>query len=419
MHVLTSIRRSIPAPVLAVCAILAGCAAADDGSPGVVVRDSAGVEIVENRMPAWTDDAGWTLADSPRVRIGVVDGDPEYQFFQVRDGILLSDGRIVVLDGGDREFRFYDEAGRFLGKGGAEGAGPGEFGYPIAIHRLPDDRLAVWDARDTRRLVFGPDGSFVRESRTTYDAVGGRFGPDYMIEGFEPLPDGSILARMYERRSGDAPRPTGVFRPRMTFLRLADGGARADTIASVGGIEQMYTEVDGRPSATVLLFGRRAHVAAGGDPLRIYVGGAERYEVRAYSPDGTLERVIRRIGPLPVVRAGHLDSARERRLAWAEGRGRRQQTARALAALPTPATFPAYERLAVDVDGRLWVARYRRPGDTTVAWDVFDRGGRLLGAVEMPARLRPLEIGSDYVLGVRSDALDVQRVVLYDVETGA
>lgn len=42
--------------------------------------------------------------------------------------------------------------------------------------------------------------------------------------------------------------------------------------------------------------------------------------------------------------------------------------------------------------------------------------GIWLGHGSLPARLRILEIGGDYILGVEQDDLDVERVVLYEFE---
>ena len=44
------------------------------------------------------------------------------------------------------------------------------------------------------------------------------------------------------------------------------------------------------------------------------------------------------------------------------------------------------------------------------AWDVFSADGAWLGRVHTPGRFRVLEIGSDYMLGVRKDDLDVEHV---------
>lgn len=69
-------------PVLV--ALATGCAGERTGSAGPIVRDSAGIVIVENTVGAWSEAERWRLSDVPLVDIGVLEGDPNYQLFQGR-----------------------------------------------------------------------------------------------------------------------------------------------------------------------------------------------------------------------------------------------------------------------------------------------------------------------------------------------
>jgi hypothetical protein len=46
---------------------------------------------------------------------------------------------------------------------------------------------------------------------------------------------------------------------------------------------------------------------------------------------------------------------------------------------------------------------------------VFDPDGRWLGEVEMPSRFYPWDFGEDWLLGVETDDLGVEYVVLYSL----
>jgi hypothetical protein len=81
--------------------------------------------------------------------------------------------------------------------------------------------------------------------------------------------------------------------------------------------------------------------------------------------------------------------------------------------IPPPETVPPYDALLTDVEGNLWVERYRRPSEAQHAWTVFDNDGTMLGTVDVPGGFSPLEIGTDYVLGRHMDQLDVEQVRLY------
>jgi hypothetical protein len=47
--------------------------------------------------------------------------------------------------------------------------------------------------------------------------------------------------------------------------------------------------------------------------------------------------------------------------------------------------------------------------------DVFGPEGRWLGLARSPKGVQPLEIGADYLLGLRRDDLGVEHVELYDL----
>ncbi len=67
--------------------LLVSCASEppSDGSP--TVRDSAGVEIVENSAPRWRDDQVWRLSPAPLLDLGDPADGSEYQLFRVLDAV--------------------------------------------------------------------------------------------------------------------------------------------------------------------------------------------------------------------------------------------------------------------------------------------------------------------------------------------
>jgi len=86
---------------------------------------------------------------------------------------------------------------------------------------------------------------------------------------------------------------------------------------------------------------------------------------------------------------------------------------------PVADEFPAYEMIRVTRDGHLWVRDYDRPPyDAPHRWVILDPEGRLVGRIETPRNLRIFEIGSDYVLGVDRDELDIERLRLHGLVRG-
>jgi hypothetical protein len=139
---------------------------------------------------------------------------------------------------------------------------------------------------------------------------------------------------------------------------------------------------------------------------RVYVGDGRNPEVRVYSADGRLERIVRwtEVAPLTddlLVRLVTAtvplnDPRREERLANAIARARAGRTTW---------TLPAYADLRVDDAGRLWIQDYylgrNLVGRIPSPWTVFAPSGQPLGRVELPPLpdplLEPRWIGRDRI----------------------
>jgi hypothetical protein len=377
------------------------------------VRDSAGVQIVENHAPLWSPKSGWHLSATPLVSIGVVEGDPHYQFGRVMRAIRLSDRRIVVADGGANELRFYSPDGRYLSTSGREGGGPGEFQQLDWIERLPGDSVVAFDLQNRRVSVFDSTGRFARSSTIT-QAVGGIF-----VYPFGRFADGSLAMRTgFSFVAGET--KLGVASQPMVVLHLDVDAAHADTIGEFPGAQWFVYANEHSTGARGLPFGRHPVTAVSGNSL--YYGSSDRYEIGVYSRDGTLRRSIRRARENLPVTDDDIEALKQHQLQalddGSSSNAARARIEREYAETPHPEHMPAYDRLIVDDRGNLWVEDYRRPADTQPVWTVFDSTGQMLGSVPMPERFRPFEIGADYVLGSWRDELDVQYVRLFGIERG-
>src|SRR5688572_6022739 len=107
--------------VLASCFVACGKGEPDGvaSDSTVVVLDSSGVTLIANQAPERA------LVATRLMKVGVVDGDPTLRFHQVRGLAVDSIGGFWVTDA-DEAVRHYDSSGRFLGKAGSKGSGPGE-----------------------------------------------------------------------------------------------------------------------------------------------------------------------------------------------------------------------------------------------------------------------------------------------------
>lgn len=393
--------------------LLAACGDARVGAAPAAARDSAGIRIVASEAPAWREGEGWRLSAEPVLRIGELDGPAEYQFSRVVGAVRRADGGIVVGDAGLHSLRFYDAGGRFLRSSGRQGAGPGEFEEMGSLHLLPGDSLLVFDWRLRRVSTFAPDGALA--SSASFPELPGAVFPVPQLVG--RFPDRSLLIAV-GHSFGPGAVADGVRRDSTDYLRYAAGGGLLDTVAVLPSGESFVRGGVGRFGFTTapLLFGKNAvHGLAGG---RVVVGSNQAYELAVYTPDGSLERLVRRKQEArPVTRADH-----EAVVASSlEGMDRewRERMEAVYAAMPRPATRPFYSALVVGAGGTLWVRDFAVAPETASTWTVFDADGRMLGGVAMPARFRPTHIGDDRVLGVVQDELGVESVMLFALERGA
>ncbi len=396
-------RAAVRAAVAGGAVGLAACGAGDRGATGPVVRDSAGIAIVENAAPAWEEAEAWRVAAEPEVEIGVLEGEPAYQLDRVIDAVRLSDGRIVVANGGTGELRYYAADGRHLRTAGGEGGGPGEFRWLGRLLRLPGDTILAADWGSDRLSVMDPAGEYVAS----------RSAPEPTAH----LDDGTLLVARTVRSGQQTPEP-GYERNPIALVRYSAAGEALDTLAVLPGTESRV-QMERSDSRVTLFrlrvpFGREFHVAAAAD--RIYAGAGDVWEVRVYSPDGAWIRAIRMQRPNPPVTGELIDRYRDEFLANASSENARRQFERFLAEVEIPESIPAYGDLHTDAGGRLWVRHYPTPGEDAPTWDVFDPDGRWLGGVETPAGLVIHDIGADYVLGVWKDELDVEHVRLHRID---
>jgi hypothetical protein len=207
------------------------------------------------------------------------------------------------------------------------------------------------------------------------------------------------------------------------FFIVDRDGAHVRSVGKVPNMMFARTEGSGRGMQPPW-FGPVLSFATNG--REIFTGFPTEYSIRVYATDGKLTRIIRRQwSPVKVTRKDIDTYVEEWSKRWiketgADGERRRQ----GLRADPYADAVPAFSEIIAAGDGRLWV-RQPNLADAPASgalnsmslvpstWSVFDRDGRWLTEVTMPARFKPTEIGPAYILGVARDADGVETVVMY------
>jgi hypothetical protein len=165
------------------------------------------------------------------------------------------------------------------------------------------------------------------------------------------------------------------------------------------------------------------------EPIGLLVGDNETFTIDLFDSEGALIRRMRYPEGVSGDVEGRVAAERRDALKGFEALAERRPQfdlmgyRRWLQELPSPAAWPGFGILVSDGEGYVWAAEYRTTdvvgyAATSESDDprpalVFHPDGYLLGSVDLPSRLIPWEIGTDYVLGVEVDELDVSEVVLY------
>jgi hypothetical protein len=348
-----------------------------------------------------------TMSAQPMVSIGTVDGDAAYQLHRVNIVRRLSDGRILVVMGPD--LRFFNAAGRHMNNAGGRGQGPGEFQYIQDLRVLPGDTLLVLNRRD--KVWLDPRGKYLRQQAMDLGPL--QQGP-WFAEVSYLLPNGDLLAPQFrgDPPGGAAPRRE-LYRPPQRLVRLDLAKGNVQLLYSAGGLRQMAVGTRGNEVQPFSPYTRHAI-----GPDRIAVGDNDSTVVHRFTLDG------RPLGPLTVadrpipVTAAHRNAQRalEQEMVGSDPALRASLEGR-WNTIPLPSRHPYWGKLLYDQLGQLWVSSPVIP-DQRETWTVFDTDGRRVGAVTMPLRFTPHEIGADFVLGVARDEDNVEFVRMYGLRRG-
>jgi len=399
--------RAVAISTLTVTVLICACAGDGPNRGSFSTSDSAGIHIVENAAPAWSDADGWRLSEQPVVDIGAFEGDPDYELYHVSSAVRMPDGRIVIGNGGSQQIRFYDESGVHLLDAGREGEGPGEFRTISWVRPYRTDSIAVYDLGLGRISIFGADGHFARSFPVKAMEESGMGRADDVFE------DGSVLVRAFSGMPPDADRK--VARPIEPRYSIGPEGDFEDSLCAYPGAEVVMHSFEsmGLVYFGPPLFGRSTYYAVRGN--RIYVASNDSYEVRLHARDGSLQSIVRRQYENVEVTDADIETFKEQQLSGDMPSGMRDPLAEVLDNSPIRETMPAFDSLIVDRMGNLWVEEYNRPADTVPRWTVFTEEGEMLGTISLPAGFHLQDVGDDYVLGSWADELEVEHVRMYRV----
>jgi hypothetical protein len=369
----------------------------------VSIADSAGVAIVTSDLRQPDLIPRCVLGPTPRLRIGVAEGDPNYEFGEVSSIALLPDGGIAVLDRQAYEVRIFDPRGEFVRRVGRRGQGPGEFRDPIRVVSTDGDSLLVWDWGQERVVAFDAAG----RAAWTVDFRPPMVNPRAW---FAVAPG----ARRFwvGANHGVVPVGTELVPRQIRLIAVSASGEQRDTIGEYRSSLVGWVDPDTR------LVGSPIHdhtTSFDGADAQFVIGSGDRPQFEVRDTAWRLVRIVRwREGERAVTSADN-ETYRQRFLARLPNDAARAGWRPTFDAIPPADSFPTLAELIAVPGGEVWLRRYQRvPGDSTTFWR-FASDGAIDCQLMLPAEMRLRASTATAIAGGITDSLGALQVVVFDV----
>lgn len=325
--------------------------------------------------------------------IGVELGDSNYVFGAVIDAVVLTDGRIALLDIFKQKVSVFSHEGEFIGCAGSGGSGPGQFTSPYSIAPLSGGGFAVADVQLCKVVFFDSSLAFSRE-------LGG-FTPAGPLR-IQGGPDGSIIgSRMnyyFDEEEG-------------TIYSGSEYGRWRDSIEP----DQVYLESYALNTSDDHVFYTFASSSDGGffcAPV-----SETEYVITGFDPMGDTLFTTELPWSLTPKTQQELEVARPGMVI--PGPGSESTTSELSANWKPDSLRNAARVLGVDSLGRLWVDSGRGTGPAP-CFDLFDCGdGSLLLSVEtslpVTASVWAFRVTESGILGWDHNPSDYPRVYMLEL----
>jgi len=313
---------------------------------------------------------------------------------------------------------------------GRVGQGPAEYRQPDGLFPLPADSVMLVDLGNGRLTILDPDLTF---GGTTPISQGTPMSGAMTIRMPQAV---DSRGRIYFQQMMGRMGPGGEMADSAAVLRWDRGSGEIDTVAMVK-LEQVQVRRSGGANAqnvsmSPVPMSPRDGWAVGWDGGLALVRSVD-YHVEWIEENGTTTS-----GPPVEYRPVRVRQADKEE--WVDGmaanrlsvgveningqittsfrRGGGRETRQQIESYEWPDVMPAFKanRIRVAPDGTLWVERYVSAG-SAATFDVFDRAGRLLRQVILPAGRRIAGFGEGVLYAVYGDESDLQWLEKYRLQT--
>jgi hypothetical protein len=326
----------------------------------VVTEVKDGVKTLTN--PDYPRDGRFVAKLTEEMSCGEEGGAPEGVLNKPLRLDVDAQGNVYVMDYGDVNIKVYDGQGHFLRAIGRKGQGPGEFGGMVEFKMMTGNRLCVLDFMQNRVIIMATDGRYL--SGFPYEG----FFSTLAIDGRDRI----FLSKRAAVKEPDKlstefqeiPYVTSLFRTDVagkTLVHLVDLLGESMLMRSAGA-----GTVGGMMGPHVIVWN------AGPDG-KICGGFNADYNISVFGEDGKKEFAFGREFT-PVKNARYKGMTGQRK------------------------TMPAYQNIAFDEAGNLWVELYQAENAKGVLYDVFSPDGLYMKQVSVEQRISAFKNGKIYCL---------------------
>jgi hypothetical protein len=228
--------------------------------------------------------------------LGSTEGDPNITFGEFISYTVDDQENIYILDWRAKTVRKFGPKGDYLLSFGKAGQGPGEFSDPKEIRLLPTGHLIIFEGESQKFSVFNLKGDFVKS---------GRFFK-LMYSPYFGLSNGNFIATHVQYDQQNTVVTTGLFNGKSELLSVLhqreakplQPWPRNDPDARAKRLAESMSRTAFQRTAVIALDAKEA----------IYFAYSDNYEIKVYSSEAKLKRMIRTALPLrPVTKRDQED----------------------------------------------------------------------------------------------------------------
>jgi len=392
--------------------LLCACATDAPEAPSDLLRsiatDSSGVAIIPTHLIL---PGGARNTFKPTLRIDNAGADESKALVDIAN-VLLTESNIVVAEASTRSIHFFDLRGRWQRTVGRRGDGPGEFQMLSSLTMFAGDSIIVGDLRARRFSIFSASGAFGRSlSMPRSSATLGKW-----LAPTASTKNGAIFYTATQLNRG-ATEPRNVRYDADVF------SGTPDTIFPVP-ITRVPNALNHEGPGTEIgevLFGGRAQFAASDSFL--YVVGPESGDVKAFSRDGRLKRIVRLASPRLAIQEDQKAIEKAIRLREMEKqlRGVSPMLINGQRAffdnMPFPDSFPVVSGLTAEDGGRLLIELFTPPSRKVIpkTYVFIDADGIHQQILQLAPGSRVMAFHHGKIVAVHTDEDGVESVELYDI----